>query len=421
MKKDYSSPRWSQEILDCSMPMSFDTYSVCSYNCLYCFSFFQKSHCVRGYNEKEVRSVDPEKVKNIFEAVIQNNPELTSKEYRQFTPYIQKKIVMQWGGLSDPFDEFEKRHGITLELLEYFDKIDYPLSFSTKAVWWTKDERYMNLFKKHKHNWHVKISIITLNEKQAKVIELGCPKPEERLQAIKNLSDIGIHVTLRLRPFIIGCSDNYVELINKAADAGADSVSTEFFCLDSRANEQLKERYKKMSSVLGFDVHKYYMEHSKQSGYKRLNKAMKTPIIKKMSEIAHSRGMRFNVSDAFCRDYNDHCNCCGVPPEWLSQTNHFGKAVLIAKEKGEVRFSDIAKCEEIFDFRWYAAANFNTRSLQHRAEFFDITMFKWIRLLWNKVESGRSLAKAYGNILIPSSRDENGDIVYKYIGDKNDK
>ena len=57
---------YPQEILDCSMPMSFDTYSVCSYNCLYCFSFFQKSHCVRGYNEKEVRSVDPEKVKNIF-------------------------------------------------------------------------------------------------------------------------------------------------------------------------------------------------------------------------------------------------------------------------------------------------------------------------------------------------------------------
>jgi len=36
LKKDYASPRWSQEILDCSMPMTFDTYSRCSYNCFYC-------------------------------------------------------------------------------------------------------------------------------------------------------------------------------------------------------------------------------------------------------------------------------------------------------------------------------------------------------------------------------------------------
>ena len=43
LKQNYTSPRWSMEIPDCSMPMSMDTYSRCSYNCLYCFSFFQKA------------------------------------------------------------------------------------------------------------------------------------------------------------------------------------------------------------------------------------------------------------------------------------------------------------------------------------------------------------------------------------------
>ena len=44
LKQDYASPRWTMEIPDCSMPMTFDTYSKCAYNCLYCFSYFQKSH-----------------------------------------------------------------------------------------------------------------------------------------------------------------------------------------------------------------------------------------------------------------------------------------------------------------------------------------------------------------------------------------
>lgn len=40
--KYYGSPRWSNEIADCSMPMTFDTYSNCSFGCLYCFAQFQR-------------------------------------------------------------------------------------------------------------------------------------------------------------------------------------------------------------------------------------------------------------------------------------------------------------------------------------------------------------------------------------------
>jgi len=41
---------------------------------------------------------------------------------------------MQWGALADQFDQYEKRHGISLELLKFFDEIDYPLSMSSKAA-----------------------------------------------------------------------------------------------------------------------------------------------------------------------------------------------------------------------------------------------------------------------------------------------
>lgn len=310
LKQNYTSPRWSMEIPDCSMPMSMDTYSRCSYNCLYCFSFFQKSHTTKGYLTGQPRSVNPEK---------------------------------------------------------------------------------------------------------ARKIERGVPSPQERLAVIKRLADIGIHVTLRLRPFIIGCSEDYPTLIRAAKEAGADSVTTEFFCMESRADDRLKARYAAMSEVLGYDIHQFYMENSKQQGYKRLNRAIKAPIIHRMRELTHSLGMRFHVSDAFCRECNDACNCCGVPPEWgVSQTGNIGNAI-IAREKGFVTFSDVMESiNKYFDFPWVGACGYNTGSNKARALLYDTTMAQWLRSNWNDTKKGTSPARAYGGVLVPDGKDENGDVIYRY-------
>lgn len=416
LKQNYTSPRWSMEIPDCSMPMSMDTYSRCSYNCLYCFSFFQKSHTTKGYLTGQPRSVNPEKVIALFENAAVNNTAAANKTDVQFFKYIQDRRIMQWGGLADEFDEYERRNGVTLELLRYFDKIDYPLSFSTKAAWWTEDSRYMELFARHTHNWHVKISIITADPEKARKIERGVPSPQERLAVIKRLADIGIHVTLRLRPFIIGCSEDYPTLIRAAKEAGADSVTTEFFCMESRADDRLKARYAAMSEVLGYDIHQFYMENSKQQGYKRLNRAIKAPIIHRMRELTHSLGMRFHVSDAFCRECNDACNCCGVPPEWgVSQTGNIGNAIIIAREKGFVTFSDVMESiNKYFDFPWGGACGYNIGSNKARALLYDTTMAQWLRSNWNDTKKGTSPARAYGGVLVPDGKDENGDVIYRY-------
>ena len=416
LKQNYTSPRWSMEIPDCSMPMSMDTYSRCSYNCLYCFSFFQKSHTTKGYLTGQPRSVNPEKVIALFENAAVNNTAAANKTDVQFFKYIQDRRIMQWGGLADEFDEYERRNGVTLELLRYFDKIDYPLSFSTKAAWWTEDSRYMELFARHTHNWHVKISIITADPEKARKIERGVPAPQERLAAIKRLADIGIHVTLRLRPFIIGCSEDYPTLIRAAKEAGADSVTTEFFCMESRADDRLKARYAAMSEVLGYDIHQFYIENSKQQGYKRLNRAIKAPIIHRMRELTHSLGMRFHVSDAFCRECNDACNCCGVPPEWgVSQTGNIGNAIIIAREKGFVTFSDVMESiNKYFDLPWVGACGYNTGSNKARALLYDTTMAQWLRSNWNDTKKGTSPARAYGGVLVPDGKDENGDVIYRY-------
>lgn len=233
----YSSPRWTGEIADCSLPVTFDTYSNCAFGCVYCFSQYQRGigGAADDYFHKKVKAVNVEKVKRLFSGEMPDS---------QFWKYIKDRRPIQYGGLSDQFDGFEKLYGKTYEILKYLREIEYPICFSTKSAWVFKDPKYQELFK-GADNWNVKFSIITLDAEDARRIEVGVPSPQERLEAMKiynGLSKGG--TTLRLRPFIIGVSDKtYEDLIRAAADAGASAVTTEFFCLEMRSINKAKEHY----------------------------------------------------------------------------------------------------------------------------------------------------------------------------------
>lgn len=422
IKQDYGSPRWSGEICDCSMPLTFDTYSTCAYNCLYCFAYFQKSHTVVGYKgnskptTRDVRCVNVDKVKQMFINCLNDKPQTPAEE--QVYPYIRDRITMQWGGMADGFDDFEKEYGVSLELLKFFDKIDYPLSISTKGAWWTKDKRYMDLVKKHPHNWHFKISIITLDEVRASVMEEFCPTPRERLDAIKRLSDLGIHVTLRLRPFIIGLSDDYPQLISEGAKAGADSVTTEFFCLETRATDDLRAKYKTMSDIVGYDIWEFYRKHSHGAGYRRLNYALKRKTIKNMKKIAHKHKMLFYTSDAHHKEKCDVVCCCGTPPSFKIYDGHFAGALQIAKKRKDhkVYWKDIKPMTSKYfsHFEWYSALGFNTGSSKMRAKRKTQSMEDYLRSIWNNPKDGKSPYKYFEGVLYPVGLDKDNNVIYKY-------
>ena len=397
------------------MPMTFDTYSNCSFGCMYCFSQFQRGIglSAQSYLNKEVTAVSVEKIKKMFE-----DPDNYAG---QFKDYIKQRRVMQWGGLSDQFDGFERKYGKTLELLRFFKKIDYPLCFSTKSVWWTKDERYMELFQGQK-NWNVKFSIITLDEEKAKVIERGVPSPEERLSAIERIAHIGCGgATLRLRPFIIGVSSpSYPELIKRAALNGASAMSTEFFCLDARSRS-LRAVLPVMSKLAGYDLLEFYKKYSVNKGYLRLNRKIKERYINKMQALCHELGMRFYVSDAHFKERCDNGSCCGLPSNWNYSRGQFCEALQIAKRNGKVTWNDIkADAESLLSsFEMVKARGFNTQSSERKAKFMGMSMTEYLRYLWNNPQTGQSPYKMFEGIIIPKEKDEEGNVVYVYNGENN--
>lgn len=409
----YRSPRWTSEIADCSMPMTFDTYSNCSYGCMYCFAQFQRG--IGGgkedYAHKKVDAVNIDRIKRMF-----TEPD---KYAGQFAEYIKQRKVMQWGGMSDQFDNFERKYGKTLELLKFFKEIDYPLCFSSKATWFTKDDRYMDLIRGQK-NWNFKFSIITLDERKAHYIERGVDSPVERLKAIERIANAECGgATLRLRPFIIGVSTpSYLDLIKDAHDCGADAISTEFFCVEERS-QTLKAFMPKLNELCGFDLMKFYKRFSVQKGYLRLNRKVKEPFFLNMKELTDKIGMRFYVSDAHFKELCCNGSCCGLPPDWNYSRGQWCEALQIAKSKGHVYYSDVRNdVEKFHQYLWGKAEGFNSNSCEKRAHFYGMTMAQYMRWLWNNPQSGQSPYKLFEGALVPDGKDSDGNIIYKYNGAK---
>lgn len=407
----YLSPRWTNEIADCSMPMTFDTYSNCSFGCLYCFSQFQRAigGAKENYLNKSVTHVNPAKIKRMF-----TDPD---KYGGQFAEYIKQRRVMQWGGLSDQFDGYERKYGVTLELLRFFKEIDYPLCFSTKATWWTKDERYMELVRGQR-NWNFKFSIITKDEAKARIIEKGVPTPQERLNAIERIANADAGgATLRLRPFIIGVSTpTHLDLIREAGERGATALSTEFMCVEMRSNE-LKSKMPIFNELCGFDFWNFYKQYSVSSGYMRLNRKVKEPFIRNMEQVCREIGMRFYVSDAHFKELCHNGSCCGLPPTWNYSHGQFCEALQIAKNKGCVYYSDISKdIEQLHQYQFCRADGYNCASSEKRAHFYGMTMANYMRWLWNNPQSGQSPYRLFEGILVPGGKDDDGNLIYTYAG-----
>lgn len=410
-KQWYQSPRWTAEIADCSMPMTFDQYSNCGFSCVYCFASYQ-----RGLGDEERRAkyqaheaycVNVERVKRIF-----NEPSCS-----QFATYVEARKTMQWGGMSDPFCTLEKKHGVGLELLRFFAEIDYPLCFSTKGVWWLDDPRYTELFKGRK-NWNVKVSIITLDREKARRVEVGVPPPEKRLEAIEKIAKLDCGgATLRLRPFMFGISNpSHTELIRLAGERGATALSTEFFCLERRS-PTLARHFPMLKEVSGFDYLELYKKYSRGAGYLRLNRNIKRQFVDEMEKAARAAGLRFYVSDAHFKERCDNGSCCGLGEEWNYSRGQFCEALVRCKRNGRIAFSELEPemvAAGLDKVRWKTATAFNTGSVQRRAKHYNHTMLTYLRWFWNNPKAGQSPYTMFGGIMKPVEVDEQGNVVYEY-------
>jgi len=410
----YGSPRITSEFCDCSMPITFDSYSNCGHNCAYCFSQYIRGTgpACKDYDAKKVKTVNVDRVKKIFTGQIKT----------PMWKWIEAKRPIQWGGLSDPFCPLEKQYGVGLELLKFFNDIEQPISFSSKGDLAITDERYLNEFKRAGNRWHYKASIITLDEEDWQLVERGTPTPQRRVEVLKRLhEEAGTLTTWRMRPFIVGVTDKTMsEMIKTAKEIGCQSITTEFFCLDTRGfgrNETL-ENYKRISQAADMSLLKFYKRYGTGSGYVRLDYNFLKPYVKRYMDECKAVGLPYFISDAKHKDKSCGGSCCGLldTNEYFKDYAKFQMSNLIhkIKEKGIMTLTEAMEYLDETEKDWRVNSkveqymNLGSGSQRHKRR--DMTYQDYFIKQWN----GSYFQDYFEGVIYKIGKDEKGDAVYAF-------
>ena len=421
----YRSPRVSSELPDCSLPLTFDSYNTCSLGCQYCFADAFKDNNPALKNVDFLQAVDVDK---LYKNMIGDGTDLLGKSF--YHHFYQRKFMLHWGGLADPFCRYEKRHRVGRDIIEMLGELNYPTLFSFKGS--TMFE-YLDIFEKYKHqkNFAFQVSIVAGSDELSKKVEPGTPPTTKRLEALKVLSDMGYWTVLRLRPFIIGVTDVHLDtLLEGALDAGIDGISTEFFAIDSRVNNKMMARYDKIAKLTGVrNILKYHtrLSPSERGGYLRLNRLVKEEYIKALYKFSCDNDILFACSDPDFKELSMSGSCCGIPekyPENPEMTNwtknqltyHLKEARKAYHRDGTITklyFDKIYNNETYLDDNMLADENIGCVSKIY-AQRTVITLKHMMQDKWNNLRSPSNPRNYLHGKLLPCGLDDSGNLIYKY-------
>ena len=185
----------------------------CEFGCRYCYARYT-------HEFMEMRDgIDFEQ--RIY--VKQNAAALLRHELRR----VKLEEAIALGTATDPYQPAERRYEVTRAILEEFAlHRGFELGIVTKSNLIVRD---LDLLKEvaKANRLSVHITITTLHLELARILEPRAPRPDLRLDAVRALSQAGLHVGLSCSPVVPGITDSPQDLeslISAAADAGADYV-----------------------------------------------------------------------------------------------------------------------------------------------------------------------------------------------------
>jgi DNA repair photolyase len=305
--------RLSTEYSDCSMPVCMDQYNVCSGNCMYCFAYNFK---MTNPMLKEMHNLKAAKIKTAEELFTGKSKNMMNTAI--YEKIVKPKKVIQWGGLADPFDGYERQFRVGEEIMKIMIDQNIPIRFSTKFS--IPDNIKLLLESNKNRNMAFMYSIITNDDSISRKIEEETTLPSIRWQQLKYLSDLGYYTIVRLRPFMVGITERSLdEIFENILKYKVNAISTEFFALQLCCEKKVRERNNHLFteiSTFGVDYYKLYQRASKNTGrgtYLRLNRDFKEKYIRKLYKFCTENNVQLGISDPDYKELNFSGSCCGLP------------------------------------------------------------------------------------------------------------
>jgi DNA repair photolyase len=156
----------------------------------------------------------------------------------------------------------------------------------------------------------VAITITTLNEETAKLLEPNAPPPTARLKTIQTLSDNEIPVAARIDPIIPGINDDTQKLIETLASIGVKHIT----CSTYKAKTDNWERFAKAMPDAAVKLEPLYFENGE-----RLDRSAALPKHLRLSILtsARSEAEKQNVRFGVCREGLSQLNTASCDGSWL--------------------------------------------------------------------------------------------------------
>ncbi len=213
---------------DISFDQSINPYRGCEHGCIYCFA--RPTHAYLGHSP----GLD-------FETILYaktNAAELLTRELAH-PRYVPKVIAI--GAVTDPYQPIEREHRITRSILEVLEAAGHPVGVVTKSALIVRDADILSRMAA-RGLAKVAISVTTLDRSVARKMEPRAATPPRRLEAIRQLAEAGIPVSVLTAPIIPALNDSEIEAILEAArDAGASEAGYVLLRLPLELKELFRE------------------------------------------------------------------------------------------------------------------------------------------------------------------------------------
>ncbi len=193
---------------DIPFDRSVNPYRGCEHGCIYCYA--RPTHAWLGLSP----GLD-------FERRLFHKPDAAAQLLRELAAPGYRPATLVLGANTDPYQPIERRLGITRQILEVLSDCGHPVAITTKSALVLRD-RDLLADMAARQLCAVQISITTLDDELARILEPRAASPRRRLRAIADLAAAGIPVGVLVSPLIPGLTDTDMErIVALAAEAGA--------------------------------------------------------------------------------------------------------------------------------------------------------------------------------------------------------
>ena len=196
---------------DISFEQSINPYRGCEHGCVYCYA--RPTHCYLGHSA----GLD-------FETKLYAKTNAAEVLERELSAHRYVPKVIALGAVTDPYQPIERTYTVTRSILEVLERTQHPVGIVTKSALVVRDLDILERMAA-KNLVKVAISVTTLDRTVARKMEPRAATPERRLQAITQLAQAGVPVTVMVAPIIPALNDSEIEkILERAAAAGAQSA-----------------------------------------------------------------------------------------------------------------------------------------------------------------------------------------------------